>query len=151
MLTREQNERLTRIGPGTPCGELMRRYWHPIGASSQLKEPGTMPVRLLGEDLVVYRDQRGRLGLEGDKFPHRLGGMALGIPEEEGLRCSYHGWLYDASGQCIEQPYEDHFHPELRFKDKIKIKAYRVQELGGWSGRTWGRSLRRWCRGGRFL
>ncbi len=90
-----------------------------------------MPVRLLGEDLVVYRDQRGRLGLVGDKCPHRLGGMVMWIPEEGGLRCSYHGWLYDASGQCIEQPYEDHFHPELRFKDKIKIKAYQVQELGG--------------------
>lgn len=131
MLTAEQNERLTQVGPGTPGGELMRRYWHPIAASSQIKEPGTRPVRILCEDLVLYRDQRGRVGLVADRCAHRLAALALGIPEEEGLRCAYHGWLYDASGQCIEQPYEDQFHSELRFKEKIKIKAYPVEEMGG--------------------
>ena len=69
MLTEEQNERLTRLGPQTPCGELMRRYWHPIVGSSQLKEPGTRPVRILGEDLVLYRDRRGGLGLVGNRCP----------------------------------------------------------------------------------
>ncbi len=131
MLTPEQNERLTRIGPGTPCGELMRRYWHPIAASYQLREHGTRPVRALGESLVLYRTPSGRLGLVGDKCPHRLGGMVMGIPEEEGLRCAYHGWLYNASGQCIAQPAEDILCPDSGFKERIKIKAYPVQEMGG--------------------
>jgi len=131
MLTREQNELLTRVGPGTPMGELLRRYWHPVAVSSQFKDHGTKPVRILGEDLVLFRDRSGRLGLIGDRCQHRRAGMVFGIPEQDGLRCAYHGWMYNAAGQCIEQPYESTEDPGSAFKDKITIKAYPVSELGG--------------------
>jgi 5,5'-dehydrodivanillate O-demethylase len=109
----------------------MRRYWHPIAASSQLKGPGTRPIRLLGEDLVLYRDRSGQLGLVGNRCPHRRAGMVFGIPESEGLRCAYHGWLFDAKGRCLEQPYEQAEDPNSTFKDRVTIQAYRVEELGG--------------------
>ena len=131
MLTQEQNDRLTRVGPGTPCGELMRRYWHPVWITAKLPEHGAQLVRLLGEDLVLFRDRSGRLGLVGEKCAHRLGSMVYGIPEDDGLRCAYHGWLYDATGRCLEQPYEQFADPESTFKDKVTIKAYPVEELGG--------------------
>lgn len=131
MLTREQNDRLTRVGPGTPCGELMRRYWHPVAASSQLAEPGTKPVRILGENLVLYRDRKGGLGLVEPHCPHRKASLLYGMPEQAGLRCTYHGWLFDAGGQCIEQPYESYVNPDSRYRDEIKIRAYPVEELGG--------------------
>jgi 5,5'-dehydrodivanillate O-demethylase oxygenase subunit len=127
-LTREQNERLTRVGPGTPMGELMRRYWHPIAATEQLKQTPVRQVRLLGEDLVLYRDHEGTLGLLDDRCAHRRVKLRYGVPERNGLRCPYHGWLYDATGQCIEQPAE----PDTSaFKDKVRLKAYPVQELAG--------------------
>jgi len=131
MLTLEKNDRLTRVGAGTPCGELMRRYWHPIAASSQLPRPGTRAVRLLGEDLVLYRDRQGRLGLLEPHCAHRRAGLVFGIPDECGLRCTYHGWHYDATGQCIEQPYEEFLDAGSVFKDRIRIKAYPAEELGG--------------------
>src|ERR1700760_3489998 len=102
MLTKEQNERLTRVGPGTPMGELMRRYWHPIAAVAQMKGRDTYPVRLLGEDLVLYKDLSGTYGLLEARCPHRSMSMVYGIPEKCGLRCPYHGWLFDEQGQCIE-------------------------------------------------
>src|SRR5439155_10103373 len=101
VLTQEENGRMTQVGPGTPMGELLRRYWHPIAASAQLTEHGTRPVKLLGEDLVLYRDRQGRVGLVGDRCPHRRAGMVFGIPEEQGIRCAYHGWMFDASGKCL--------------------------------------------------
>src|SRR5712691_1149068 len=85
MLTREENEMLTRVGPGTPCGELMRRYWHPIAATVQLEDNPVRKVRILGEDLVLFRDQSGNIGLIGPRCPHRAMHMAFGIPEEVGL------------------------------------------------------------------
>ncbi len=131
MLTVEQNERLCRVGPGTPCGNLMRRYWHPIAATSQLPAHGTLAVRLLGEDFVLYRDRSGNLGLLEPQCAHRSTGLIYGIPEQCGLRCPYHGWLYDATGQCIEQPYETFVDPSSTYKDRIKLQAYPVEELGG--------------------
>lgn len=131
MLTAEQNDRLTRVGPGTPCGELMRRYWHPVAASSQLPEPGTKLVRILGEDLVLYRDRSGGMGLVATQCAHRRAALIYGIPEETGLRCMYHGWLYDKTGQCTEQPYDMYLDETSTFKDKIRITAYPVEELGG--------------------
>jgi 5,5'-dehydrodivanillate O-demethylase len=128
MLTKEENERLTRVGPGTPCGELMRRYWHPIAPAAQLDENPVRKVRILCEDLILYRDRQGRLGLIGDRCAHRAMDLRFGIPEEEGLRCAYHGWRFDAEGRCVEQPLEP---PDSTFKDRIRIKAYPVQELGG--------------------
>ena len=105
MLTQEESERLVRVGPETPMGDLLRRYWHPVFVGSQLIERGAKPVRILGEDLVIFRDRGGNLGLIGDRCPHRRAGMVFGIPEEEGLRCAYHGWLWAADGRCLEQPY----------------------------------------------
>ena len=131
MLTTEQNERFTRVGPNTPCGELMRRYWHPIAASSQLLKPGTKPITILGESLVLYRDRQGRLGLLEPPCAHRKAGLIFGMPHEDGLRCTYHGWLYNAEGWCIEQPFETFVDPGSTFKGKVQIKAYPVEELGG--------------------
>ena len=129
MLTQEQNDRLTRVGPGTPMGVLMRRYWHPIAGSAELnEETPTKEVRLLGEDLVLFRSAAGVVGLIEPSCPHRKANLSYGIPEPEGIRCAYHGWLYDTAGNCIDQPSEP---AGSRFKEKVHLKAYRVQELGG--------------------
>ena len=131
MLSELDNELLTRVGPGTPMGNLLRRYWHPITVASELDENPTKAIRLMGEDLTLYRDRSGNLGLIEDRCPHRKVNMLYGIPEEEGLRCPYHGWLFNHTGQCLEQPYEQAEDPNSNFKEKITIKAYRVEELGG--------------------
>ena len=131
MLSVQENERLTRVGPGAPMGELLRRYWHPIAATAELDENPTKEVRLLGEDLALYRDRSGQYGLVERYCAHRRVNLAYGIPEERGLRCMYHGWLYDETGQCIEQPFEETVRPESRFKDKIKLPGYPVQEQSG--------------------
>ncbi len=131
MLSTAENERLTRVGPGTPMGELMRRYWQPVAVTSELNTRPTRPVRILGEDLVLYRDRSGTLGLIDRFCPHRRVDLSYGIPEEHGLRCMYHGWMMDETGQCIEQPFEETVHPDGRFKEKVKVTAYPAQELGG--------------------
>ncbi len=131
MLTVEENRLLSGVGPDMPMGKLLRRYWHPIAASGQLDERPTLPVQLLGEELVLYRDRSGTLGLIDRLCPHRRVDLSYGIPEQEGLRCMYHGWMFDETGQCIEQPFEQTVHPDGRFKDKVKIKAYPVEEIGG--------------------
>ena len=107
MLTEKQNEQLTRVGPGTPMGELFRRYWHPVAAVSQMKERNTFQVKILGEDLVLYKDRSGHYGLVEPHCPHRKMSMMYGIPEEDGIRCAYHGWRFDKQGCCTEQPYDD--------------------------------------------
>jgi 5,5'-dehydrodivanillate O-demethylase oxygenase subunit len=128
MLTAEENETLTRVGPGTPMGNLMRRYWFPIATISEMDDRWTKRVRLLGEDLVLFRDRMGKYGLIAEFCPHRRASLAYGIPQEDGIRCPYHGWKFDHAGQCIEQPNE----PEgSSFKDKIKTAGYPVEELGG--------------------
>ena len=131
MLTQEANDRYTRVGLGTPMGELMRRYWHPIAAVSQMNDKATKKIRLLGEDLILYKDRSGMFGLVEPHCAHRRMNMIYGIPEQNGLRCPYHGWLYDATGQCIEQPYEETEDPDARFKDKIQMKAYPVEQKAG--------------------
>lgn len=129
MLTREENEVLTRVGPGTPGGELLRRYWQPVLAAGELTaEKPLAPVRLLGENLVVFRDLKRRYGLVGEQCPHRKASFAFGRVDEEGIRCPYHGWKFDCSGRCLEMPAE----PEAGgFKEKIRHTAYPVQKLGG--------------------
>ena len=122
---------LTQTGAGTPMGELLRRYWWPIAGASEFAEPGARPVRLLGEDLVLYKDLGGRFGLLDRHCRHRRADLSYGYVEECGLRCNYHGWLYDADGACLAQPYEDMAHPERRLRDEIRIKSYPVEELGG--------------------
>src|SRR5919205_1741106 len=128
MLTREANERLTRVGPGTPMGAVMRRYWHPIATTTELEQEPVLAVRLLGEDLALYRAESGELGLVAQRCPHRGASLAYGIPEADGLRCPYHGWKFSRAGQCLEQPAEP---PDSTFKERIRIPAYPVQEMGG--------------------
>ena len=127
MLSQEENEMLTRVGPGTPAGEMLRRYWHPIGFAGELKK---RPVRkrLLGEDLVLYRDDAGRLGLLALRCAHRGTSLEFGHIEDGGIRCCYHGWLYAVDGRVLEQPGEP---PESNFKERVRQRAYKVEELGG--------------------
>jgi 5,5'-dehydrodivanillate O-demethylase oxygenase subunit len=124
MLTKEINERLTKVGPGTPMGNLMRRYWHPIATSTELNREPVMAVRILGENLALYRNEKGELGLVGQRCAHRGCSLAYGIPEDAGLRCPYHGWLYNREGQVVEMPSEPATLP-------VRVSGYPVQELGG--------------------
>src|SRR5487761_615134 len=128
MLSAKDNEMLCQVGPGTPMGELLRRYWQVVGVSAQLMDNPVQKIRILGEDLVLYRDRSGTLGLIADKCAHRRMGLEWGIPEDEGLRCPYHGWRYSGTGQCLETPLEP---KDSTFKDRVQITAYPVQELGG--------------------
>ena len=128
MLTKEVNELLTQVGPGTPMGNVLRRYWMPVAASVELEENPVKKVRLMGEDLVLYRDRSGNLGLIDEPCPHRRVSMEYGIPEDEGLRCPYHGWLFNQEGRCLEQPAEPW---NSSFKDRVTTKAYKVEELAG--------------------
>jgi 5,5'-dehydrodivanillate O-demethylase len=128
MLSKEANERLTQVGPGTPMGELMRRYWIPVRPFAQLLEEDVIKVRLLGEDLVLFRTTTGTLGLIDPRCPHRQTGMEFGIPDADGLRCCYHGWLMSPNGDCLDTPLEA---IDSKFKEKIKVLAYPVQEMGG--------------------
>ena len=128
MLSVQDNERLARVGRGTPGGELMRRYWHPIAVTTQLDDNPVQAVRILGEDLTLYKDRGGRIGLIAERCAHRAMALRFAVPEEKGLRCPYHGWLYDETGQCIETPLEP---PDSTLKDRIKIEAHPVEEMGG--------------------
>lgn len=128
MLTHEQQETLTRVGPGTPMGELLRRYWFPVAASSELAPGGARPVRLLGEDLALFRTPAGALGLLDARCPHRGASLAHGIADERGLRCPYHGWLFDRAGACLEIP---SLGREPRVRERAGVRAYPAQELGG--------------------
>jgi len=128
MLTAEQNEKLTLVGPGTPMGNLMRCYWHPVAATVELERNPVKAVKLLAESLVLFRDKRGHLGLLAEACAHRRASLVYGIPENEGLRCAYHGWRYNAEGRCLDQPGEP---AGSAFKNQMKTTAYPVQELGG--------------------
>jgi 5,5'-dehydrodivanillate O-demethylase len=131
MISQEQNERLTQVGAGTPMGNLLRRYWHPLATVPDLDEKPVRRVRIMGENLTLYRSTKGEYGLVGERCAHRQIDMEYGIPEENGLRCPYHGWLYDKTGQCVEMPYDDRVQPEANLKEKVCITGYPVQELGG--------------------
>jgi len=128
MLTAEENELLTRIGPGTLAGALMRRYWHPIAAVADMATAWTKRVRLLGEDLVLFKTRGGAFGLIEEQCPHRRASLAYGIPTAEGIRCPYHGWEFDGTGACIDQPNEP---AGSNFKDKVRTPGYPVEALGG--------------------
>ena len=123
MLKPRENQTLMEVGPGTPMGELLRRYWMPIAPVGELDVQPTRAVRLFGEDLVLYKDGSGTYGLIDRHCPHRRADMSYGFIEECGLRCNYHGWLFDETGRCTQQPFEDIAHPEARFKDRVTIKA----------------------------
>ncbi len=130
MLSKEDNERLTRIGPGTPMGKVFRSYWIPAVLSEEVPVPDCPPVRvkLLGEQLLAFRDTNGKVGLVDAFCPHRRAPMFFGRNEECGLRCVYHGWKFDSEGNCVDMPNEP---AESNFKHKINIKAYPTYERGG--------------------
>jgi 5,5'-dehydrodivanillate O-demethylase oxygenase subunit len=131
MLTDEQNKALTEVGAGTRMGELLRRYWMPIAAVAELDDKSTKPLRLLGEDLVLFKDRSGQYGLVDRHCPHRRADLSYGWVEEHGLRCHYHGWCWEATGRCLEQPFEETAHPTARFKDRVRITAYPVEAKAG--------------------
>ncbi len=126
-----QNERLVRVGAGTPMGNLLRRYWHPVAAITELDERAIKPVRLLGEELLMFRAKDGGFGLVERHCPHRRADLLYGIVEDHGIRCSYHGWCFAPSGQCLEQPFEDIANPVGHFRDKVRIKSYPVEAKAG--------------------
>jgi phenylpropionate dioxygenase-like ring-hydroxylating dioxygenase large terminal subunit len=129
MLTMDSNDILTRVGPGTPMGELMREYWIPACLPQELKADATPTrLKLLGEKLIAFRDTEGRIGIMDHRCPHRCASMFFGRNEEGGIRCAYHGWKYDVEGNCLDQP---NIPEDQRFTDRVKAKAYKVAELGG--------------------
>ncbi len=129
MLTKEQNDLLTQVGPGTLGGDLLRRYWQPVALSAELPEGGApVPLKILGEELVLFRDEDGQPGLLGLHCAHRGADLSYGRLEDGGIRCIYHGWLYDRTGRCLEQPGEP---AGSTFHQRIKQTAYPCHEAGG--------------------
>jgi phthalate 4,5-dioxygenase len=129
MLSREDTELLCRIGPGTPMGALMRRYWMPVLYTWEIEPDGPpQRVRVLGEDLIAWRDSSGAPSFVAENCPHRGASLFFGRNEECGLRCVYHGWKFDTSGACVDMPNEP---PESNFKHKVKVGAYRGADFGG--------------------
>jgi 5,5'-dehydrodivanillate O-demethylase len=131
MLTAEENRLLTQVGPGTPMGELLRRYWMPIAAVSEFEQQSIKPIRLMGEDLVLYKDDSGTFGLVDRHCPHRRADLTYGFVERCGIRCNYHGWLFAEDGRCLEQPFDDVAYPEARFRDRVRITSYPVETKAG--------------------
>ena len=129
MLSHEDNQRLTRTGADTPMGQLMRRYWTPVLLARELAEPGGAPrkIRVMGEDLLAFRDPAGELGVIEPVCPHRGANLYFGRNEDEGIRCVYHGWKFDRAGQCVEIPTVPAGSP---YRNQIRIKAYPAREWG---------------------
>ena len=130
MLSQQENEFLTTTNPGTPMGELFRRYWQPFLLKRELPENDGAPVRvrLLGEDLIAFRDSDGRVGLIGERCPHRGASLYFGINQESGIMCIYHGWKYNVDGNCIDMPSDV---PGSRFMEKVHATAYPTIESAG--------------------
>lgn len=130
MLSHEDNRLLAETDKGTPMGELFRRYWTPVLLSNELTERDGAPiaVQIMGEELVAYRDTSGRVGLLQEKCPHRATSLVLARNEEDGLRCVYHGWKFDLSGQCEDMPTEP---ADSNFREKVRARAYPTVEAGG--------------------
>jgi 5,5'-dehydrodivanillate O-demethylase len=129
MLTKQENDFITRIGPGTPGGDFFRRYWLPVGYPCELTDENpTRFVRILGEDLVLFKDKSGNVGLLGDHCSHRGASLCYGRVEERGIACAYHGWLYDVNGNCLETPAEP---ADSKFYLTVKHKAYPVKHFIG--------------------
>jgi phthalate 4,5-dioxygenase oxygenase subunit len=128
MLTQHQNDLLTLTGPGTPGGEMLRRYWQPVSLSSELDADVPKPVRILSEDMVLFRDASGAPALIDLHCPHRGADLSYGRVENDGLRCVYHGWLFGKNGHCLEQPGEP---ADKNFKDRVRSRSYPCYEAGG--------------------
>jgi 5,5'-dehydrodivanillate O-demethylase oxygenase subunit len=131
MLSEAENQKLMETSAGTLMGDLLRRYWMPVAAVAELDDKPTKQIRLMGEDLVIYKDNSGTYGLVDLHCPHRRADLSYGWVEDCGLRCNYHGWAFDEQGNCIDQPFEEVAHPEANFKDRIKIKAYKIEPKSG--------------------
>jgi 5,5'-dehydrodivanillate O-demethylase len=131
MLTEEKNRTLTQVGPGTPMGELLRRYWMPVAGVSEFDDAPIKPVRLMGEDLVLYKDKSGNFGMVERNCPHRRADLAFGMVEKDGIRCTYHGWCFDSKGACTHQPFEQASAPERNTRASVKAKAYPVEAKAG--------------------
>ena len=129
MLSAADNEVLVRTGPGTPMGEYFRRYWLPVALSREMPEPDSPPIRVkvMGEELVAFRDTKGRVGLIEPSCAHRGTSLFFGRNEDCGLRCVHHGWKYDVEGKCVDMPNVD---PDAGMRGKISIKAYPTREFG---------------------
>ncbi len=129
MTTARENELLTRVGPGTKMGAVMRQYWVPVALSDEVAADGN-PLRLmaLGEQLIAFRDSSGRIGVMDHRCPHRCASLFFGRNEADGIRCIYHGWKYDVDGNCVDQP---NLPPHQDFKSKVKAKAYKAVERYG--------------------
>ncbi len=130
MLSKTDNERLTQVSAGTPMGDLMRQYWLPMLLSEELPERDGPPLRvkMLGENLISFRDTSGKVGLIANNCPHRGASLFFGRNEEDGLRCVYHGWKFDLTGACVDMPNEP---AESNFKNKVHITSYLCREAGG--------------------
>ena len=130
MLSREDNELLCRVGPGTPMGDLMRQYWVPAALSSELpaRDGAPLRVRLLGENLIAFRASSGAVGLVRESCPHRGASLFYGRNEDEGLRCVYHGWKFDVTGRCVDMPNEP---ADSNFRGKVRAVAYPCVERAG--------------------
>jgi len=129
MITQEENNLLTQIGRGTPCGDLMRCYWQVVALTEELPAGGApLNAKILGEELVLFRDDQGRPGLLGLHCSHRGADLSYGRVEDGGLRCIYHGWLYDIHGRVLDQPGEP---GGGAHRDEICHLAYPCQEKGG--------------------
>ena len=131
MLDEERNRMLMEVGADKPMGKLLRRYWHPIAAVSEFDTKNTKPIRLLGENLVMYKDLSGKYGVLDRHCPHRRADLSYGYVENDGLRCNYHGWLFGKDGKCLAQPYEDVEDPSGKLRKTIQIKNYKVEEKAG--------------------
>ena len=128
MLTAEQNDELTQVEAGTPMGEVLRRYWYPVAFARELDEFPVKRVELLGEFFALWKSPSGRYGIVPEACPHRKASLAYGVVEPDGIRCPYHGWVFDADGRCIEQPAE---RENTAFHNRVKAQAGVVEELGG--------------------
>jgi phenylpropionate dioxygenase-like ring-hydroxylating dioxygenase large terminal subunit len=129
MMTRDENQLLTQTGPGTPCGDLLRRYWQPVALSEELESGGApLPVVLMGEELVIFRDEKGRIGVLDAHCCHRGADLSYGRLEDGGLRCIYHGWLYDVHGTILEQPGEPN---KGENRHMLRLRSFPCQEIGG--------------------
>lgn len=131
MLSEEQNRLLTEVGPGKPMGDLLRRYWHPIAGTSEFEKKAIKPIRLFGEDLVLFKALNGSYGLVSSRCAHRGSNLAFGFVEEDGIRCGYHGWCYNRQGECAHRPFEEIVAPSAPRLKSVKLAGYPVQEKAG--------------------
>jgi 5,5'-dehydrodivanillate O-demethylase len=129
MLTKEQNDELTQVGPGTPMGAVLRHYWYPVAFTRELHQFPVKKVRLLGENWAVFKTKRGEYGIVAERCPHRGASLAYGIVDNDGLRCGYHGWKFNTGGECVDILAEPDSSPA--FRARVCVAAGHAQELGG--------------------